>query len=75
MTYTEWLLSTGVRTVAERLDMTERQHLNTIYSWASRGRIPYRVWPKLLRAFPELGLSDLERMEARAIAENSEVGG
>lgn len=60
MTFNEWVKSKGVEKVAEKLKVRP----GTVYSWVSRGVIPRSVWPDILVAFGEVGLSDLLRMEA-----------
>lgn len=42
------------------------ESLNTIYGWSHRNHIPRDVWPDLVEKFPELGNTDLKRMEAVA---------
>lgn len=39
------------------------KELGTIYSYASRNRIPRERWPELLIAYPDLGMNDLLEME------------
>lgn len=60
MTFNEWVKSKGVEKVAEKLEVRH----GTVYSWVSRGVIPRSVWPDILVAFGEVGLSDLLAMEA-----------
>lgn len=35
----------------------------TVRMWALRRRIPRRVWPELIEAFPEVTLDELKRVE------------
>lgn len=59
MTFAEFIRQKGPRALSVALDCP----LGTIYGYSSYGSIPRKRWPDLLVAYPELGLSDLLRME------------
>jgi hypothetical protein len=50
----------GAETVAEKLG----GRVNTVRVWRSRGFIPRAKWPRLMRAFPDVTLTELEQIEA-----------
>jgi hypothetical protein len=48
---------------ADNLAKTFNVSINTVYSWSHRNFIPRTVWPDLMLAHGEVGLSDLLAME------------
>lgn len=62
MTFAEFIAQKGV----EKLSGALKTPRNTIYSWRHLNLIPRKVWPDLMVALPEVGLSDLLAMEAAA---------
>lgn len=59
MTFSQFIKAKGFETLAVVLSCP----LGTIYSYSSKNLVPRHQWPDLLLAFPELGLTDLMRME------------
>lgn len=54
-----WIKNQGAEKVAQKLGVEP----NTVYSWSHRNRIPYKLWPDVVIAFSEVGLSDLRAMD------------
>lgn len=59
-TFPAFIHAVGPKTLALVLNVSE----STIYSYASRGRIPRSKWPDLLAEYMELGMKQLLEMEA-----------
>jgi hypothetical protein len=53
--------ATGVSVMAEKLKM----RAGTIRMWKHRNTLPRSAWPELARAFPDLTLDKLQKIEAK----------
>lgn len=58
--FSEFIATKGVKS----LEFVTGTPANTIYSWTRRDLIPRKVWPELMRGYPDVTLAHLMLWES-----------